>query len=64
MENYLSRQYKELRMETNHTKSQSNSIYELMQERPRHTVRAKESEFRASDVPLIQAGQLKKIRRF
>ena len=64
MGKYLSRQLKELKMETSHTKSESNSIYELMQDRPRHTVRVKESEFRASDVPLIQAGQLKKLRRY
>lgn len=63
MENLL-RQPNELRRKNNTNKTETNSIYELMMERPRHKVRSKESEFRATDVPLIQAGTLKGIRRY
>lgn len=64
MENLL-RQPNELRRKNNTNKTETNSIYELMKkERPRHKVRSKESEFRATDVPLIRAGTLKGIRRY
>ena len=61
MENYLLRQLTELGIKTDQT--DTNSIYEFMQERPRHTVRVKESDFRASDVSMIKAGQRKMRRR-
>lgn len=62
MENYLLGQPRELRRKTKNT--ETNSIYELMKERPRHPVRSKESDFRATDVPMIRAGLLKEIRRY
>lgn len=62
MKNYLLRQFQELGIKTNQTEA-GNSVYGLMQEYPRHAVRVKESDFRASDVPLIQAGKLMKVRR-
>ncbi len=62
MENYLLRQLSELGIKTGPTGA-VNSVYGLMQECPKHAVRVKESDFQASDVPLIQAGKLMKVRR-
>lgn len=61
-ENYLLRQSKKPGIKIE--KTEPNSIYELMKDRPRHKVRSEESEFRATDVPMIRAGMLKGIRRY
>lgn len=58
MENYLLNQPTKLHRKIE--KTETNRIYELMKERPKHKVRNKESEFKATDVPMIQVGLLNK----